>query len=58
MYASAVTLLGQPGPQRGPLPHLQLGPLPGSLREPHPAPQPGRSGVVEENINASAQQRI
>ena len=41
MYASAATLLGQPGPQRGPLPHLQLGPLPGSLRGPHPAPQPG-----------------
>ena len=41
MYASAATLLGQPGPQRGPLPHLQLGPLPGSFWGPHPAPQPG-----------------
>ena len=41
MYASAATLLSQPGPQRGPLPHLQLGPLPGSFWGPHPALQPG-----------------
>ena len=41
MYASVATLLGQPGPQRGPLPHLQLGSLSGSLRGPHPAPQLG-----------------
>ena len=38
---SVATLLGLPGPQRGPLPHLQLGPLPGPPRGLHPAPQPG-----------------
>ena len=39
-------LVGQPGSQRGPLSHLQLGPLPGLPRGPHPAPQPGSSERV------------
>ena len=41
MYTSAATLLGQPGPQLGPLPQLQLGPLRCLLRGPHLAPQLG-----------------
>ena len=34
-------LIGQPGSQRGPLPHLQLRPVPDPPRGPYPAPQPG-----------------
>ena len=55
---SAATLLGQPGPQRGPLPHVQLGPLPGLLGGRTRLRSQVCSRVVGENINTSAQQRI